>query len=52
MIRRVLDDPWRVFQLYGVLIVGLVLAAAVAHLSATADVWTSDGRPVVQEVRR
>lgn len=52
MIRRLLDDPWRVFQIYAALLVGLVLVAAVAYLSATAAGWTPDGRPVVQEVRR
>lgn len=52
MIRHVLDDPWRVVQWYGALLVGLVLAAAVATLSATADQWTPDGRAVVQEIPR
>lgn len=52
MIRRVLDDPWRVFQLYALLLALVVALAGAVYLATTADAWAPDGRPVVQEVRR
>jgi len=46
MSRRLLDDPWRVFQLYALLLALVVVVLATLHLATTADQWTDDGRPV------
>lgn len=43
--RRLLDDPWRVFQIYAALLALLVVVLATLHL-ATAGRWDDDGRPV------
>ncbi|MGH3433216.1 MAG: hypothetical protein ACRDQB_10310 [Thermocrispum sp.] len=52
MIRRALDDPWRVFQLYAAVLAVLVVIAAAQHLAAAADEWTTDGRPIVHVERQ
>lgn len=44
MIRRVLDDPWHVFQLYAAALAAVVLAVGLAY---PATGWTDNGRPVV-----
>lgn len=41
MIRRVLDDPWRVLQAYALLLALVVLVAGVSHALSV------DERPVV-----
>jgi len=47
MIRRVLDDPWRVFQIYALLLALVVALLGVVYLVDTAGEWSDDGRPVL-----
>lgn len=49
MIRRVLDDPWRVVQLYAALLALVVAVVGIVH-AAGDDRWSDDGRPVQQNV--
>lgn len=50
MIGRVLDDPWRVLQVYALLLALLLALAGAVYLATTADDWSDDGRPVQHNV--
>lgn len=49
MSRRLVDDPWRVFQIYALLL-ALLVALVGAVYAASDDRWSDDGRPVRQYV--